>query len=83
MNATEDLRDKCRTCRFLALSEGNTSSGYCWQCDKPVGFYALDDFPKEHDPMCQEVISDGGESAWEPLMILRPYFDRRLRGDAE
>ena len=72
-NATE-LRDKCRTCRFLSLNEGNWSSGYCWQSDKLVNFVSYTDFPKEHDPKCQEVIRDGGESAWEPLMILRPYF---------
>lgn len=81
MNVSE-LRDKCRTCRYLSLNEGNWSSGYCWQCDKPVNFSTYYDFPKAHDPRCQEIICDGEESAWEPLMILRPYFDELLRGDA-
>jgi len=70
----DELRDKCRTCRFLSLNEGNWSSGYCWQCDKPVHFNSIFDFPKEHDPTCQEIIDDGEESVWSPLMILAPYF---------
>lgn len=70
----DELRDKCRTCRFLSLNEGNWSSGYCWQSDKPVAFFVYADFPKAHDPSCQEIIGDGEESVWEPLMILRPYF---------
>ena len=70
----DELRGKCRTCRYLSLNEGNWASGYCWQSDKSVAFVAYADFPKEHDPSCQEIIGDGGESVWEPLMILKPYF---------
>ena len=73
MNVNE-LRDKCRTCRYLSLSEGNWFSGYCWQCDKPVRFSSLQDFPKDYDPTCQEIINDGDESAWSPMMMLAPYF---------
>lgn len=71
----DELRDKCRTCRYLSLNEANWSSGYCWQSDKPVDLHRYADFPKEHDPKCQEIICDGEESAWEPLMILKPYFE--------
>lgn len=70
----DELRDKCRTCRFLSLNEGNWSSGYCWQSDKPVYFNRFSDFPKENDPKCWEIIGDGEESAWSPLTILEPYF---------
>lgn len=73
--SVDELRYKCRTCRFLSLNEGNWSSGYCWQCDKPVSLIRYSDFPKAHDPKCQEVISDGEESVWEPLMLLEPYFE--------
>lgn len=72
MTATEELRGKCRTCRFLALPEGNTSSGYCWQCDKPVKLMTYDSFPRGYDPGCQDV--HGEESVWEPTAILAPYF---------
>lgn len=65
------LRNKCRTCRFLALNEGNTAEGYCWQCDKPV--YLLG-YGKVHDPECQEIIADGDYSEWMPTDILAPYF---------
>lgn len=82
MMDVNELRDKCRTCRYLSLNEGNWTSGYCWQCDKPVSFSTYYDFPKAHDPRCQDVICDGDESAWEPLMILKPYFGK-LGGDAE
>lgn len=78
MDSVDKLRDKCRTCRYLSLNEDNWTSGYCWQCDKPVNFNTYYDFPNEHDPKCQDIIRDGGESVWEPLTILRPYFDRKV-----
>lgn len=81
MCAINELRDKCRTCRFLALNEGNTSSGYCWQSDKPVALRSYATFPDALDWRCQEVIRDGGESAWEPLAILAPYFEEKAALD--
>lgn len=72
MNVNE-LRNKCRTCRYLSLSEGNWFSGYCWQCDKPVYLSSLRDFPKNYDPTCQ-IINNDNESAWLPLTMLAPYF---------
>ena len=74
-----ELRDKCRTCRYLSLNEGNWSSGYCWQTDKPVALKNYADFPKQHDPGCREV--HGEESVWEPTTLLKPYFE--CGGDAE
>lgn len=73
MTTVDELRGKCRTCRFLAVPEGNTSSGYCWQCDMPVFFTSYADFPKQYDPKCSDI--HGEESVWEPLSILVPYFD--------
>lgn len=70
------LRDRCRTCRFLALPEGNTSSGYCWQCDMPVILRRYGNFPEEEDPKCDEIT--GEESAWEPLDILAFYFRKAV-----
>lgn len=73
MTATDELRDKCRTCRFLALPEGNISSGYCWQCDMPVKLMTYESFPKGYDPRCSDI--HGEESVWEPLAVLAPYFE--------
>ena len=78
--SVDELRDKCRTCCYLSLNEGNRSSGYCWQTDKHVQLMSYADFPNQRDPGCKEI--HGEESVWEPLMLLRPYFDE-LRGDAE
>lgn len=80
MMDVDELRDKCRTCRYLSLNEGNYSSGYCWQTDMPVKFTSYTDFPKPHDPGCEDV--HGEKSVWKPLAILKPYFDE-LRGDSQ
>lgn len=75
LESIDELRDKCRTCRYMSLNEGNWSNGYCWQCNMPVDLRSFVDFPKEHDPRCQEIIGREDELLWEPLRILRPYFD--------
>lgn len=74
MTATEELRNKCRTCRFLALNEGNTGSGYCWQCDRPVRLMNYTTFPGKLDPGCAD-IGDEEEPVWEPTAMLAPYFE--------
>lgn len=75
----DSLKDKCRTCRFLALPEGNASSGYCWQCDRPVSLVDYASFPEKNDPKCEEVT--GEESVWEPLMILEIYFRKEVQDE--
>lgn len=73
MSELNELRDKCRTCRFLARHEANISSGYCWQCDNPVRLMSYETFPNGSDPTCQE-ITGCEDSVWEPSSILAPYF---------
>lgn len=68
----DELRNKCRTCRYLARNEDNASSGYCWQSDKPIDLLSYASWPNQLDPICADVCD--GESAWEPLRILEPYF---------
>lgn len=80
MTATDELRGKCRTCRFLALPEGNTSSGYCWQSDELVRFMTYETFPDRLDPTCQE-ITGCEDSVWEPTAILAPYFAKWANHD--
>ena len=80
-NATEELRNRCRTCRYLALPEYGASSGYCWQCDKPVKLMTYSSFPRGYDPKCVEVTGlDDDCIAWEPLSILAPYFNGEVIG---
>ena len=73
MSATDELRDKCRTCRFLEMPEGSMNSGYCWQCDMPVIFTSHTDFPRQYDPRCGDI--HGIDSVLEPTAILAPYFE--------
>lgn len=68
----DELRNKCRTCRYLARNEDNASSGYCWQSDSPIHLHDWSHWPNPLDPICAEVCD--GDSAWEPLRILEPYF---------
>ena len=69
----DNLRDKCRTCRYLSLNEGNTTSGYCWQTDMLVLFTSYMDFPNPYDPGCKDI--HGEKSVWEPTALLKSYFD--------
>ena len=68
----DELRNKCRTCRYLARNDGNISSGYCWQSDRLIRLIDWSHWRHPLDPICAEVCD--GESAWEPLHILGPYF---------
>jgi len=79
MSVTDKLRDKCRTCRFLALPEASMSSGYCWQCDKPVKLMTYESFPRGYDPGCRDI--HGEEPVWEPTAILAPYFEEGVTHD--
>lgn len=79
MTATDELRGKCRTCRYLATNEGNVSSGYCWQSDKPIALRSYETFPEYLDPDCPVVL--GEDSVWEPTGLLEPYFAERADDD--
>ena len=68
----DELRNKCRTCRYLARNEGNVTSAYCWQTDSPIYLYDLEGCSDTPDPICAAVYD--GESGWEPLRIMEPYF---------
>lgn len=70
----DELRNKCRTCRYLARNEGNVTSAYCWQTDSPICLFDYAGWPDapSSDPICAAVCD--GESAWEPLSIMEPYF---------
>lgn len=70
----DDLRNKCRTCHFLALNDGNTTTGYCWQSDSCVRlrYYGLSEL---QDPTCHDIMPEE-KPAWEPLDILKPYFEK-------
>lgn len=70
----DDLRDKCRTCAYLATSEYGHASGRCSICGKPV-FYVGGEYPRVRniDPSCEE-LTGFKKSFWRPSMILSPYF---------
>lgn len=69
----DDLRNKCRTCRYLATNESNSLSGYCWQSDSTVQLVDFRPFLDTLDPGCADIL-EGGEPAWMPLTVLEHYF---------
>lgn len=61
------FRYKCRTCKYLAMADGSSSSGYCYQTDD---YIKLEEF---HGSKIMDA-DRGCSEGWEPTFMLAPLF---------